>query len=129
MKQTILLFIIAAVAFGCVREYATNPVATTEPSLGITPGFEFATTSNFSLTVNTLDNRGVGLKRIPLTIGYISGKDTVELGKVQTNDAGIAIFTNTMPSYLDVITVATDYPGLPSFTTVRVQLRCLRRTQ
>lgn len=120
MKQTFLSAIIAVVLFGCVREYATNPVSTAEPSLGIAPGFEFSTTSNFSLTIHALDNRGVGLKRIPLTIGYISGKDTVELGKTQTNDAGVVVFTNTLPSYLDVITVATDYPGLPSFTTAKI---------
>ncbi len=115
MKKIVLLSL-SLLCAACVKEIVhEGQPATIEVA---TPNFGYQTSKAIGLQITTLDNRDVPLHNVPLEVGFNLDNQFVVLMTGATNAKGQFTFQNTIPSYLEEVIVRTDYPSLPSETTV-----------
>ncbi len=115
MKKLVLLSL-CLLFTACVKEIVHDGQSTAIEVA--TPNFGYQTSKAVALQITTLDNRDVPLHGIPLEVGFNLDNQFVVLMTGVTNAKGQFTFQNTIPSYLEEVIVRTDYPSLPSETTV-----------
>lgn len=124
MKKLLIFLVLGVSLTSCMVDIfkKENPSTITSiDQLNIPSTFNFATTRNLEVSITTLDNGDVPLRNIVIELGYRTDTAVVSLGQIVTDLVGTAKIAVSIPSHIDSLIVMTDYLGLPSETSIRVE--------